>query len=109
MLSRGVGVSNVHSPPCDHVTYPMMHLVSPNPSRPPPSFSDRMTDACENITFARYAGGKNAITADVHIMFMYRKYTQMIIYAAKKKRNLINEIYAVKLNFYYMSFLDKRR
>ena len=40
------------------------------------------------------------ITADavVHIMFVYMKYTQMIIYAAKNKRNLIHEIYAVKLN-----------
>ena len=28
----------------------MMHLVSP-----PPPFSDRMTDACENIAFARFA------------------------------------------------------
>ena len=38
------------SPPdCDHVTYPMIHLVSP-----PPPKCDRMTDACENITFARF-------------------------------------------------------
>ena len=46
-LSRGRG--DVHYPR-DHVTYPMMHLVSP----PPPLFSDRMTDACENITFALF-------------------------------------------------------
>ena len=35
----------------DHVTYPMMHLVS----HLLPLFSDRMTNACENITFARFA------------------------------------------------------
>ena len=47
----GVGVVMSDPPPPDHVTYPMMHLVS----QPPPLFSDRMTDACKNITFARYA------------------------------------------------------
>ena len=34
-------------PPCEHVTYPMMHLVSPPP---PPRV--KVTHACENITFA---------------------------------------------------------
>ena len=34
--------------PSDHVTYPIMHLISPPPV-------NRMTDTCENITFARYA------------------------------------------------------
>ena len=34
--------------PCDHVTYPMMHLVSP------PLPRVEQTDACENITFARF-------------------------------------------------------
>ena len=38
------------SPPSsDHVTYPMMHLVSP----PPPQVEQ--TDACENINFATRA------------------------------------------------------
>ena len=35
--------------PCDHVTYPMIHLMSPPPS------VDRMTHACESITFGRFA------------------------------------------------------
>ena len=48
VLSRGRWIS----PSPDHVTYPMMHLVSPLP--PPPKLG-RMTDACENITFARFA------------------------------------------------------
>ena len=34
--------------PCDHVTFPMLHLVSP-----PPWIGQ--TDACENITFTRFA------------------------------------------------------
>ena len=57
---RGVGhvvvvvlygvVGPVQGPPtCDLVTYPMMHLVSH-----PHLFSSRMTDVCENITFARF-------------------------------------------------------
>ena len=38
--------------PSDHVTYPMMHLVS---HLPPPLPGVEQTDACQNITFARFA------------------------------------------------------
>ena len=62
VLSRGGGGHVhrgcvVHHPlqdqalPPNHVTYPMIYLVSHIPS---PVFSDRMTDACENITFASF-------------------------------------------------------
>ena len=37
-------------PPPNHVTYPMMHLMSCLP----PSPKVEQTDACENITFARF-------------------------------------------------------
>ena len=37
------------TPLCDHVTYPMMHLMSHTPQ------VDRMTDTCKNITFTRFA------------------------------------------------------
>ena len=52
VLSREGEVDRTTTPQ-DHVTsspvsYPMMHLVSPPKC-------DRMTDACENITFARFA------------------------------------------------------
>ena len=39
---------DVHAPTRDHVTYPMMHLVSP------PSGVEQ-TDACENISFGHFA------------------------------------------------------
>ena len=38
-----------HLPPSGHVTYPMMHFMCP--PHPPAPQLDRMTDACENITF----------------------------------------------------------
>ena len=31
------------------------HWCCPPPPPPPPPFSDRMTNTCENITFARFA------------------------------------------------------
>ena len=37
--------------PHDHVTYPMMHLVL----TPPSSWTEWVTHACENMTFARFA------------------------------------------------------
>ena len=46
-----------HLPPSDHVTYPMMHLMSP----PPPPL-DRVSDTRmwkHNIRSLRYEGGKN--------------------------------------------------
>ena len=35
--------------PCDHVTYPMMHFISP-----PPLCTEWVTHACQNIKFARF-------------------------------------------------------
>ena len=58
MVSRGL-VTSPHQtrhllPLSDHVTYRMMHFMSVPPTHP----LDRMTDACENITFTR-AGGND--------------------------------------------------
>ena len=64
---RGGGWGVVMSTsPCDHVTYSMMHLVSP-----PPQYY-RMTDACEkhNLRSLRYAGGNYIYSIPKHPVIM---------------------------------------
>ena len=65
--------------PCDHVTSPIMHLVSP----PPPSWTEWVTQACENINFVRFAT-RVVITSQCEWTLRLKYLNTELVYHGKK-------------------------